>query len=389
MSNDAEKLGLPEAPAAPVLELPQSVLSDAPDGAQDAPAHTSAGPAETDKSAGAAASPQRAPRGESVPPRRVRRVGTGTMGIVLILVGLVLCGGMFRPMLDFLFLFRLSPLILVALGIEVLLAARQKDVRLKYDFLSMIVCSLVIVGALAASCLPVVFAYAGPPRSAAENAVSQALSEETFTRLQGNSDVVQVNYYIHLNLSGSRTLDTVQTPGDLTSNDSVHVSATLHGTWANEAAFAAACRPVIDAVLATGVPEPRIDIDTQSNRPDDELTPLYSLSLSGPYMLAMDDASLADYVVKNTYVPEAGYYMTADELRRWTEDENRSLQDEALSEAENRAEEAERRALEAEARAEDMEMQAEQAEQRILELETYTAELESRMNELEMQRDAA
>lgn len=54
------------------------------------------------------------------PARPVRRVGTLTMGLALVVVGAALCVGLFFPNVDFLLLFKLSPLVLVALGCEVI-----------------------------------------------------------------------------------------------------------------------------------------------------------------------------------------------------------------------------------------------------------------------------
>ena len=123
------------------------------------------------------------------PARPVRRVGTLTMGLALVVVGAALCVGLFFPNVDFLLLFKLSPLVLVALGCEVIFAASTaKGMRLKYDFLSMFVCFLLIVTALGAACVPVALQYAGPGRSAAEQRVEQELYEATYARLKGNCE---------------------------------------------------------------------------------------------------------------------------------------------------------------------------------------------------------
>ena len=133
------------------------------------------------------------------PARPVRRVGTLTMGLALVVVGAALCVGLFFPNVDFLLLFKLSPLVLVALGCEVIFAASTaKGMRLKYDFLSMFVCFLLIVTALGAACVPVALQYAGPGRSAAEQRVEQELYEATYARLKGNGDIVNVTYDVHL-----------------------------------------------------------------------------------------------------------------------------------------------------------------------------------------------
>ena len=97
--------------------------------------------------------------------------------------GAALCVGLFFPNVDFLRLFKLSPLVLVALGCEVIFAASTaKGMRLKYDFLSMFVCFLLIVTALGAGMVPVALQYAGPGRSAAEQRVEQELYEATYAR---------------------------------------------------------------------------------------------------------------------------------------------------------------------------------------------------------------
>ena len=97
-------------------------------------------PAPTEEAAPAApaAQPHAAPAqpAPAPTPRRVRRVGTFTMGLCLVIAGIALVAGMFRPGWDMLNLFKLTPLVLVALGAELLAASAAKgDTRLKYDFL--------------------------------------------------------------------------------------------------------------------------------------------------------------------------------------------------------------------------------------------------------------
>ena len=81
-------------------------------------------PAPTEEAAPAAPAPT---------PRRVRRVGTFTMGLCLVIAGIALVAGMFRPGWDMLNLFKLTPLVLVALGAELLAASAAKgDTGLLY-----------------------------------------------------------------------------------------------------------------------------------------------------------------------------------------------------------------------------------------------------------------
>ena len=74
-----------------------------------------------------------------------RRAGTFTLGVVLVAAGLGMMASLFWPALEIGWLLKLSPLILVCLGVEVLLAARGGG-KVKYDLLGMILC-FVLVGA--------------------------------------------------------------------------------------------------------------------------------------------------------------------------------------------------------------------------------------------------
>ncbi len=341
MTNDAEKLGLPGAPTAPAPETPA---------APEPPKKEAPGARPKD------AAPPR--------PQRVRRVGTATMGAALILVGLAICVGLFWPRTDFTLLLKLSPLVLVALGVEVLVASAKKDVRLKYDFLSMIVCFLLIAASLGASCASWLFDFAGPTQAHAAQRVEQTLEQQTFELLQGDPEIDSLYYDVSLSLSPARTADSVQGPDDLIAGDIVYAHAGMTGTWADEATFAKACRRVIDAVLSTGVRNPRIQFEANLN--DSDAAARYSLYISGPYQLAKSDGELAALVTKSEYVAEADSWMNADEKRAW---ENERLNEDAYNEQQRQLDEllqqlelAEQRALEAEMARDEAEAAREVAE---------------------------
>ena len=74
------------------------------------------------------------------PPRRppVRRVGTVTLGLSLIVTGLAITAYFFVPGFDIISVAKLAPLVLVFLGAEVLWASarRKGEERLRLDFLA-------------------------------------------------------------------------------------------------------------------------------------------------------------------------------------------------------------------------------------------------------------
>ena len=67
---------------------------------------------------------------------------------MLVATGLGMLAALFLPQLDLTLLLRLSPLALISLGIEVLLAARDGE-RLRYDWVGMLLCSLIVLSAIA------------------------------------------------------------------------------------------------------------------------------------------------------------------------------------------------------------------------------------------------
>lgn len=79
--------------------------------------------------------------------KNCRRVGTFTFGMVMVLAGLAMLVSMFYPAVNMGFALKLTPLALVSLGIEVLLAARGNG-RVKYDWVGMLLCVLIVCTAL-------------------------------------------------------------------------------------------------------------------------------------------------------------------------------------------------------------------------------------------------
>lgn len=70
-----------------------------------------------------------------------RRVGTFTLGGTLLVVGVVMGLAQFWPDLRLNWVLKASPLILISLGVETLLAARGGG-RIKYDWVGMLLCFL-------------------------------------------------------------------------------------------------------------------------------------------------------------------------------------------------------------------------------------------------------
>ena len=70
------------------------------------------------------------------PPKKVRRAGTFTLGLVLVAAGVLLVLSSVLPSFDMRWALRLAPVVFIGLGIEVLIYAARPDVKLKYDGVS-------------------------------------------------------------------------------------------------------------------------------------------------------------------------------------------------------------------------------------------------------------
>ena len=84
---------------------------------------------------------------ETTAVRPQRRVGTFTLGVVLVTAGCGMLASLLWPGLEAGWLLKASPLILVALGVETLLSARGGG-RVKYDWLGMLLCFLLVGAAM-------------------------------------------------------------------------------------------------------------------------------------------------------------------------------------------------------------------------------------------------
>ena len=89
-------------------------------------------------------SPEQAPESRPV---KERRVGTFTFGTVLVICGALMLAAVFFPDLYMTLAMQLSPLILVSLGAEVLLANRREG-RFRYDWVGMVLCFVLVTAAL-------------------------------------------------------------------------------------------------------------------------------------------------------------------------------------------------------------------------------------------------
>lgn len=199
--------------------------------------------------AGPAPAAQPAPAPARRPP--VRRVGTVTLGLSLIVTGLAITAWFFVPGFDIIFVAKLAPLVLVFLGAEVLWASvrRKGEERLRFDFLAAFVAFVLICASLCAATLPAVWRWYGPDRSSTEQRLSDELEEQLHTAFQGQ-DVLGCSGWVNL---GGYEFDRQMTLAGLRAEDHAGANITLGGTVENGDEFAARVAALLPALRDAGV----------------------------------------------------------------------------------------------------------------------------------------
>ena len=215
-----------------------------------------------------------------------RRVGSFTLGLCLILAGGAMLLYYFWPGFDFLLAAKLSPLILVALGVEILLTSFRPEER-RYDFLSVFLCLFLMAATLMVSLIPSLWDFLGPRHQALENSLSAQLEEDYYQRLKGGP--VQ-SLSVQLSLGYNSQPDSIR---QLEPGDTLGVSVSLSGPYESAEAFTEDCRQVLDVLRGEDAPLDWVDFeapapeDTSPSSEEEEYAEIttVSLFLSGPYQL--------------------------------------------------------------------------------------------------------
>ena len=120
---------------------------------------------------------------EQTTPKKVRRVGSIAFALVLIAAGVLLIVYQFVPQFDLLKILKFSPVILIALGIEMLVYSARPDVKVKFDWLAMLgtAFTLCIVGT--AALLPLAISEWNPAREYARNRIESQKADAMYSAL--------------------------------------------------------------------------------------------------------------------------------------------------------------------------------------------------------------
>ena len=217
-----------------------------------------------------------------------RRTGTLTLGLALILVGGCILGYCFVPGFDLLAAVKLSPLLLVLMGLEILIGSFLKGDEYRVNFGSVLLCLILVGCSLCAAALPMFWDYYGPEKEQREARITSELNSTCYDQLK-NSGVTYLDSCLANRYTQAEHLN------ELTAADHLCANVDLRGEYADAAAFARACQPVL-AVLTQAVPSAaRQSVQLEgANTLDGQ--PDYSVSLSGLYQMTADLDTLTSLV---------------------------------------------------------------------------------------------
>lgn len=172
----------------------------------------------------------------SSPPVHSRRVGTFTMGVCLVFCGILILLTLFAPSLDLSFYIKLCPLVLVLLGAEIIwFSVRRPDEKLRYDFLSMILCFLVICGSFFLALVPSLVRFYGPEGEAACYRLSGELDQACYQLLKDDPRICDCSGFVYLS---SLETDLSVPLSELSSDSYQTLDIDLAGGYTDAEAFA-------------------------------------------------------------------------------------------------------------------------------------------------------
>ena len=250
---------------------------------------------------------------KQAPPRvKTRRVGTLTMALCLIAVGVVLLVRVFVPSFDFLFVLRLSPVALIMLGLEFLYANfKYKEEKLRYDFLSVVISLLLMGSAITAAIVPEVIMWERE-RYEVSSRLSAELEQATQSALEAQGIVCSDVEWMVYSYNGY--FDSATTVAELSDRHAVSLNLQLGEKAANKEQFAKECYRAAQEVLKV---MPYVDgisfYSRQDNTPGKNGETRYTLYVGNPRGAGQTEKEYLDQVMAEKWQDDYGHYLSENE----------------------------------------------------------------------------
>ena len=236
----------------------------------------------------AASQAAQAPAQPPAPERPFRRVGTFTMGVALVAAGLVALAAMFVPGFDPTLAFRLSPLLFLLLGGELILSHfRFPAARLRYDFLSTVVCFFLLGAAACMAVVPAMWNYLGPPAMEARARLQGQLETQLRQELADQAQIAGM--YLHTELPYYEQYTAADSYEVLLDQADIRLHFALFGPYGDAQAFSQDCAPILAEL--EGLEEQLVYVEFSCRQGPD-----YQLYLNSPFRLDFPPEQLAALV---------------------------------------------------------------------------------------------
>lgn len=268
--------------------------------------------------------PLTAQPGSVPPPERkpaekpLRRVGSLTLGACLIAAGVFFLLYFFVPGFDVQLTLKIAPAVaLVLLGCEVLFFAARPG-RWKYDFVSVLVCLVLMAGCFCMAMLPMLWdELSGENQQTMNRLSTQAIDELYSACKQDAQDIAIQNISGWLYLNGAKA-ETLQQAAALPAGDTcLTLTVELFGPYESAADFARDCYtltalakqctvPPDSLHFTVGCPQP---VESSLNSGSLLSTQDYALTLSGAVQLdwteqQMEQQTETEYLLDAENIPD-------------------------------------------------------------------------------------
>lgn len=225
-------------------------------------------------------------------PKKVRRVGRVAFALLLIAAGVLLLIQQFVPNFDLLSIVRFAPVLLIVLGVEILIYSARSDIKVKFDWLSVLGCGFILVVVGCSSLVPVLWNLYGPSRDYAQNRYQKELQDQFYQALNADTDLKSKIRNLQIYVTFNHTESGEYTLQDM---DSVSVYVELPENGYTDAVdFAADCRRIADLSEKSGVDADDYNFNSYSDNEGNGSR--YSLTFLSSFVEGLTDEQLAQRV---------------------------------------------------------------------------------------------
>ncbi len=262
--------------------------------------------------------PEQKPAEKRPAEKPLRRVGSLTLGACLIAAGVFFLLYFFVPGFDVQLTLKIAPAVaLVLLGCEVLFFAAHPG-RWKYDFVSVLVCLVLMAGCFCMAMLPLLWdELSGENQQTMNRLSTQAIDELYSACKQDAQDIAIQNISGWLYLNGAKA-ETLQQAAALPAGDTcLTLTVELFGPYESAADFARDCYtltalakqctvPPDSLHFTVGCPQP---VESSLNSGSLLSTQDYALTLSGAVQLdwteqQMEQQTETEYLLDAENIPD-------------------------------------------------------------------------------------